>query len=87
MKNDAKFKNEMLKLLKSIKADTSEGCEIAKEILASIEKNGIETANQLTNIYNAIIEKGKDDKAIQNEMLGILKAIKDDTGKIRRKSG
>jgi len=81
-KNDAKFKNEMLKLLKSIKADTSEGCEIAKEILASIEKNGIETANQLTNIYNAIIEKGKDDKAIQNEMLGILKAIKDDTGKI-----
>ena len=61
----------MLEILKSIKADTSEGCAVAKEILALIEKNGIETANQLTNIYNAIFAKSENDTAIQKEMLEI----------------
>ena len=74
--------DQVLTLLKAIKADTSEGCSIGKEILALIEKNGIETTTQLTNIYNAIIEKGENDPEIQKQILEILKSIKEDTGKI-----
>ena len=74
---------EMLALLKSIKADTSENCEVGKKLLELVDKYGVKMTTELTNIYNLLVEKGEDDKAVQKDFLEILKAIKDDTGTIR----
>ena len=75
--------DDILAVLKAIKADTSEGCEIGKEILATIEKNGVETTLKLADIYNQLVKNGNDNTILQKEILEILKAIKDDTGKIK----
>ena len=75
--------DQILEILKAIKADTSEGCEIGKEILASLQANGIEITTQLANIFNKLVENSESNDAFKKELLEILKAIKDDTGKIK----
>ena len=75
--------DQILEILKAIKADTSEGCEIGKEILASLQANGIEITTQLANIFNKLVENSENNDAFKKELLEILKAIKDDTGKIK----
>jgi len=69
-----------------------ENNELSKEILAAIKQLGIDVTGNLVEIYNKIKDlKFNGDVAIdmsaleelQKEMLEILKAIKDDTGKIK----
>ena len=69
-----------------------ENNELSKEILAAVKQLGIDVTGNLVEIYNKIKDlKFNGDVTIdmsaleelQKEMLEILKAIKDDTGKIK----
>ena len=67
--------NDVLAVLKAIKADTSEGCEIGKEVLELVKNLGFEFTDGITKVIEAINAKKDSDNVQVNVDLSGLEAL------------